>query len=146
METMEQNRQIVQEGLDRSASKRKKAIVEAEQEIITVQMFRIVNANAYDAAARQKIADAKQQFARNQVEVTKANNRRNKKIAIIKKQRKAIIINEIASMFLLAIAVAFYLTGVTEMLTAAVVFALSMFLFIFNLCLFVKAQKKLKGR
>ena len=43
---MEKNRQIVQKGLDSKKAKRKKSLIEAEQEAITEQIFNIVNAHA----------------------------------------------------------------------------------------------------
>ena len=134
---MEQNRQIVQEGLNKRSSSRKKAIVEAEQEVITVQMFRIVNANADDADIRHRVAY-------NQTIAHKANNRRNKKIAELKKNRKKTIVNIIASVLALAVVAVFYVFSLTEMICAIAVSVLPMFMLIFNLCIFAKTQKKLK--
>lgn len=139
MDTMEKNRQTVQEGLENRANKRKKAIIEAEHEVITIQMFRIVNANANDA-------DVKRQMARNQIAIKRETNRRNKRIEMLKKQRKAALLNMGASTLAFAIAAVLYVIGVREIFYVIATSTLLLFVFIFNLCLLIKAQKKLNRK
>jgi hypothetical protein len=137
MDIMEQNRQTVQAGLDKRSSSRKKAIVEAEQEVITIQMFRIVNANADNA-------DNRHQVVCNQIATTKANHRRNKKIAELKKNRKRTLVNIIASILALVVIAVFYAVDLTEIIYAIAISVLPIFMLIFNLCILAKTQKKLK--
>ena len=46
MNTMEQNRQVVQDGLNKRKAARQIALYDAEQEAITIQIINIVNNNA----------------------------------------------------------------------------------------------------
>lgn len=136
MNNMEQNRQIVQDGLDKRANKRKKAIVEAEQEVITIQMFRIVNTNANNA-------EPKHQPVYNEAQVYKANKKPSKKLI---KLRNVSVVNMVASFVALNIPVILYFTNITEMPCMLATLALPALTLIYNLCIFAKAQKKLKRR
>ena len=118
MNNMEQNRQIVQDGLDKRANKRKKAIVEAEQEVITIQMF-------------------KYQPVRNEAPVYKKPSKK------LIRLRNVAIVNMVASFVALTIPVILYLT---EMPCVLATLALPALTLIYNLCIFAKAQKKLKRR
>ena len=133
MNNMEQNRQIVQDGLDKRANKRKKAIIEAEQEVITIQMFRIVNTNANNA-------EPKYQSVRNEVPVYK---RPSKKLIRL---RNVSAVNMVASFVALTIPVILYFTNLTEIPCMLATLALPALTLIYNLCIFAKAQKKLKRR
>lgn len=132
METMEQNKQIVQEGLDNNKRKRKEDIADKEHEVITINMFNIINTHASNE-------DTKRQIARSQI---KANDIRNKKIAKYKKRRNEILVNIIAAAIMILVAALFYIFDVTELLYAAVMAVAPMFMLVFNICKLVNAKKK----
>ena len=133
MNDMEQNRQIVQEGLDKRANKRKKAITEAEQEAITTQMFDIVNTNALTAP----------KFAFDEIATSKANKRSKKKSIMI---RNMSAINAAVAFLLLVTLTVLYTMCLMEIKPMAVISVLPIIMLIYNLCILTKAQKKLKRR
>lgn len=133
MNDMEQNRQIVQDGLDKRASKRKKAITEAEQEAITTQMFDMVNTNALTAP----------KLALNEIPISKAIKRNKKKSIMI---RNMSAINAVVAFLLLVTLAVLYTMCLMEIKPMAVVSVLPIIMLIYNLCIFIKAQKKLKRR
>jgi len=136
MNSMEQNRKIVQDGLDKRASKRNKAIIEAEQEVITVQIFKIVNTNANNA-------ECKQQPVYIETPVCKANKKPNKRIAMF---RNMSAVNFVVSTVALIISIVLYATHLTDLICMIATSILPVFMIILNLCIFVKMQKKLKRR
>lgn len=144
MNNMERNRQIVQENLDKKANKRKKAIIDAEQEVITINMFKIVNANADCAEAKRQAERTKRQEERNKMITCKVNLRNSKRIATIKKRRNTAVVNTIASALALVAPIVFCALGKTELLNMIVTVAPIAFLLIFNLYLVLKTQIKLK--
>ena len=125
MSNTEQNRQIVQEGLNKRKSNRNKALAEAEQEKLTIQMFYIVNQNASDAEVQKKkkseaaIANKKKQV-------------RKTKLAAVKRQGKAAIIGLWASVALFGAIGILYVTGITEMWSAIATAMLAVVMFAFN--------------
>ena len=133
---MEHNRQVVQDGLDKRSNRRKKAIIEAEQEVITIQMFRIVNTNANNA-------EPKHQPAYYEAPICKANKKPSKKLI---KLRNVSAVNMALSFVALAIPVVLYFTNLMEMIGALATIAIPALAFIYNLCIFVQTQKKLKWR
>lgn len=139
MNTMEQNRQIVQNGLDKRKNNRKKAIIEAEQEVITIKMFQIVNTNACNA-------EEKYQPVYSETTIRKTDKYPGKRTAMLKKHRTVAVVNIIASLLALIISAVFYVINLTELLYMVAASIPSAFMLIFNLCIFVKAQKKLKRR
>lgn len=145
MSDLERNRQIVQEGLDRRANKRKQRIADAEHEIITINMFQIINTNAHDAEERRK---AEQNAARayNEMVAQKANKKLSQKIAMLKQRRNVSVTNTIASLLMLIASAVFFVVGLTELSYMIVTSVMSAFVFTFNLCIFVTTQKKLNWR
>lgn len=141
MNNMERNRQIVQESLDKKANKRKKAIMDAEQEVITINMFKIVNANA-------DCAEAKRQEERNKMITCKVNLRNSKRsakrIAAIKKRRNTAWVNAIVSTLALVAPIVFCALGKTELLNMIATVAPITFCLVFNLYIVLKTQMKLK--
>jgi hypothetical protein len=133
---MENNRKIVQDGLNKRASKRSKAIIEAEHEIITVKMFSIVNTNACNAESRY-------QSTYIEAPVCKANKKPSKKLIRL---RNVSVINACTSFVAFIIATILYFIGKTELLIMIATSALPVLMFIYNIVHFAKAQKKLKWR
>ena len=131
MNNMEQNRQIVQAGLDNRANKRKKAMMEAEQEVITIQMFKIVNANSATAKPHPVCCEST---------ICKAKKRSHKKTVVL---RNISAINMIASILAIGVSVGFNFGAIPQMIATSV---LPVFMFIFNLCMLINAHKKLKRR
>lgn len=146
MNDMERNRQIVQEGLDRRANKRRQKIADAEHEVITIRMFQIINNNAAVADEVQRKAAYDATLAYNAMMAQKANKKRNKRIATLKKHRAISVVNVSVSLLVLTISVVFYAIHLTEILYAIVTAVPAIFTLIFNLCIFVTTQKKLNWR
>ena len=137
MNTKEQNRQIVQDSLDKRKAKRKSTIFEAEQEGITINMFKIVNENA-------NYADAKREVERLNMMARKVNIRNSKRIAAIKRRRNIYLVNAIASAASIVAPIVFYIFGKTELFNIIATVAPIAFVLAFNLYLTIKTQIKLK--
>ena len=134
---MENNRKIVQEGLNKRSAKRTKAIIEAEQEVITVQMFNVVNNKVHSASA------IFYQPAYREEPVCKANKKPSKKLIRL---RNVSAINTCASLAALIILAAMYFIYRTELPIMIVTAALPALMLIYNIVHLTKAQKKLKRR
>lgn len=145
MNDMERNRQIVQDGLDKRANKRKQKIADAEHERITITMFQIINTSARDAEI-QRQAELDAALAYNEMVAQKANKRLSKRIASLKRHRSIAIINATASLLMLIASIVFFVVGLTELSYMIVASVVSTFMFVFNLCIFVTTQKKLNWR
>lgn len=130
---MENNRKTVQEGLNKRANKRNKAIIEAEQEVITVQMFQVVNTKVPSGAIFY-------QPVYREEPVHKANKKPSKKLIRL---RNVSVINACASLVAFIIPIILYFIGKTELIVTS---ALPALMFIYNIVHFAKAQKKLKRR
>lgn len=122
MGTMEQKRQIVQEGLDKRKAKRKNAEEEAYQEAIEAQMIDIVNKNCSDVNAKKQkeVAERKEQ------------KRNNKKIAMLKKRGNKIVNRLILSVATVVWASLLYAIGVTQLWMFVVFVVLAVAYFAFN--------------
>ena len=133
---MEKNRQIVQDGLNKRSSKRNKAIIEAEQEGITVQIFNIVNTNANNAKPKPLPAYM-------ETPVCKTTKRPSKRTIML---RNVSAMNLITSIVALIISIVLYATHLTDLICMIAMAIMPAFMIILNLCIFVNMQKKLKRR
>ena len=124
-------------GIDKRKAKRKSAVFEAEQEGITINMFKIVNENA-------NYADIKREIERLNMMNRKANIRSGKRIASIKRKRNVAIVNAVAAALSLAAPIVFYVLGKTELFNMITTVAPSTFVLVFNLYHTIKTQMKLK--
>ena len=133
---MEKNRQVVQDGLNKRANKRKQSIREAEQEAITVQMFAIINANACSDASHIPAIHM-------EAPICKTIKKPSKKLI---KLRNVAAVNMVASFVAFTIPIVLYAIHLMEISSMFATLALPVLAFIYNLCIFAKAQKKLKRR
>ena len=129
MGTPEENKQIVQEGLNKRKAKRKNAQIEAEQEAITSQMIDIVNKNAKAAEVQR--------------EIRMAERRTNKKIAKLKKEANDATACMWLSVALFAVSTICYAFGLTELWTMIVSVVLELALFGFNIFILAQNAKAL---
>ena len=143
MNTKEQNKQIVQESLDKRKSKRKSTIFEAEQEGITINMFKIVNANADYAEAKRAVERTECEIERINMMTRKANIRNSKRIAKIKRRRNIAIVNTSAAILSLTAPIVFYVLGRTELFNMIATIVPIAFVIGFNMYLAIKTQMKL---
>lgn len=132
-EEMENNRKIVQEGLNKRSAKRTKAAMEAEQEVITVHMFQVVNTKVPSESIFY-------QPPVYQEPVHKANKKPSKKLI------RLTAINVCASTAALVILAVMYFIGKTELSIMIATSVLPALMLIYNIVHFAKAQKKLKWR
>ena len=133
---MENNRKIVQEGLDKRSAKRTKAIIEAEQEGITVQMFQVVNTKIPSGAIFY-------QPVYREEPVHKAKKNPSKKIIRL---RNVSANNACASLVAFIVPTVLYFIGKTEFPVMGATSALPVLMFIYNIVHFAKAQKKLRRK
>jgi hypothetical protein len=114
---MEEKRQIVQDGLNKRKTKRKQAIIDAEQDAITMQMIDIVNRNA------------KRVETQSQAELAKCQEHKynKKKISNLNKNNDIIIVRlyAFATAFILAIMLyVFHLTQLWSLIASSVLLAI----------------------
>lgn len=134
MDKLEENKKIVQEGLNKRAEKRNKAAKEAEQETITIQIFNIVNKNASNAEMEKQI-----------VHDALATNKKKKKVAALKRQGNATIKSLYASAILFGMAIILHIVGVTELWSAIATSVLAATMFIFNIIVLIENANKLSN-
>lgn len=121
MGTPEENRAIVQDGLDKRKRKRAARLCDAEQEAITRQMIDIVNQNARNA----KIKKQKEQTARKKRKLIKA------KLQSIQKRNVNIATNIFIAAVLVFLTTILYITHLTQMWSTITTYVL---LTIYTIC------------
>lgn len=139
MSEMEQKRQIVQDGLNKRKTKRKQAVVEAEQEALTMQMIDIVNRNARNAEIKKRAERAERKERLRIDKITMASKNGNKNIAT----------NLFVAAIILFVAIALYVVHLTELwllIAVSVLFVAYVAFNIYSLIINIKKLAKLKER
>lgn len=126
MGTTEQNRQVVQEGLDKRKTKRQQDLIDTEQEVITTQMIDIVNRNAYNAKVKKQARIAER-----------------KRIAVLNKRNNRNVINLYASVITISLAILLYVVDLTKLWSLITSSVLLTAYFAFNIYKIIKNTKEI---